>query len=183
MRLTVYSGAIASCVRFAIFFQSEALEDPTWKSAFLNVWTVVEPGTYLIAACLPALRPLMMTLVRRFGSALSSRSRGAADGPIGNGGRSGYKTKPNGSLGRFPTSTIARPIGRLPESTNEERLDRESYELRLLPTRRASYNKHELKFEAERRGILITSDVIITSSSTIDHDTASSDKVNQVTSL
>ena len=62
---SLYSGIIASCVRFAEFFQSDALQDPTWKSSFLNVWTVTEPATYLIAACLPALRPIFLSGMRR----------------------------------------------------------------------------------------------------------------------
>ena len=62
---SLHSGIIASCVRFAEFFQSDALEDPTWKSSFLNVWTVTEPATYLIAACLPALRPIFLSAMRR----------------------------------------------------------------------------------------------------------------------
>ena len=61
------SGLVASIVRFAIFFNSDALEDPTWKSAYLNIWTIVEPGTYFMAACLPALRPILLVCARQLG--------------------------------------------------------------------------------------------------------------------
>ena len=53
-----YSGLVSSIVRFTIFFQNEAFVDGTWKSVDLMTWTLIEPGIYLIAACLPNLRPL-----------------------------------------------------------------------------------------------------------------------------
>jgi hypothetical protein len=65
-----------------MFFASDALADPTWKSAFLNVWTVTEPGTYLIAACLPALRPMVASISRRLHlTAISSNDPRGSQSP------------------------------------------------------------------------------------------------------
>ena len=69
-------GLVASCVRFAIFFEQDALADATWKTAYLSVWTVTEPGTYLIAACLPVLRPLVRRVRGKTSSDPPSRRSG-----------------------------------------------------------------------------------------------------------
>ena len=61
------SGLVSSCIRFAVFFTEDAFADPTWASIDLNKWTVIEPGMYLISACLPSLRPLLTKF--KFGSA------------------------------------------------------------------------------------------------------------------
>lgn len=66
---TAYSGLIASIVRFVIFFHSDAFEDGTWASADLTIWTSLEPGVYLMAACFPTYRPLVSLV---FQSILSS---------------------------------------------------------------------------------------------------------------
>lgn len=50
---------MASIWRFAEFFSENAFDDGTWASVNLVVWCCVEPGVYLIAACLLALRPLL----------------------------------------------------------------------------------------------------------------------------
>ena len=63
-------------MRFAIFFQQDALADATWKTAYLSVWTVTEPGTYLIAACLPVLRPLVRRVLGKTNSDPPSRRSG-----------------------------------------------------------------------------------------------------------
>jgi len=57
-------GIIASIVRFTLFFDVKSLEDGTYSSAELAIWSLVEPGVYLIAACLPCLRPLMLIFFR-----------------------------------------------------------------------------------------------------------------------
>ncbi|MCJ1308866.1 hypothetical protein MMC25_002521 [Agyrium rufum] len=51
-------GVISSCIRFSIFFGENAFSDPTWASVPLIIWTIIEAGTYVVAACLPTLRPL-----------------------------------------------------------------------------------------------------------------------------
>ncbi|KAI9744936.1 MAG: hypothetical protein M1818_001862 [Claussenomyces sp. TS43310] len=53
-----HRGMIASIIRFATFFRSDAVTDGSWECEDL-IWTLVEPGIYLIAACLVTLRPLV----------------------------------------------------------------------------------------------------------------------------
>ncbi|KAF1978044.1 hypothetical protein BU23DRAFT_654337 [Bimuria novae-zelandiae CBS 107.79] len=61
-----YSGLVASCTRAAEFFIALKTDppDPTWTSALLLVWTVVEAGMYFCAACLVCLKPLYGQLPR-----------------------------------------------------------------------------------------------------------------------
>lgn len=79
----LHSAIVCSCIRLVVFCGTEALKDNTCKSLHrhflrgsaltshrlkgasvsLVSWSVVEPGMYLIAACLPALRPLCAQLV------------------------------------------------------------------------------------------------------------------------
>lgn len=54
-------GLIASIVRMVIFFRSDAFADPTWTAVTLLAWTMVEVEAVLIAACLPPLRPLLIS--------------------------------------------------------------------------------------------------------------------------
>ena len=59
---------MTAIVRFVIFFDVETLlSDGTFISADLITWSLVEPGMYLIAACLPTLRPLFRELRSRSG--------------------------------------------------------------------------------------------------------------------
>lgn len=49
---------LASILRCVAFFQNDPIVDGTWTAVtFLN-WSIIEPGVYLIAACLPCYRPL-----------------------------------------------------------------------------------------------------------------------------
>ncbi|KAM0794239.1 hypothetical protein BDR22DRAFT_776243, partial [Usnea florida] len=57
--LTGSVGLIASIFRFMAFFQNNAITDGTFASVDLMSWTIIEPGIYLVAACLPPLRPLI----------------------------------------------------------------------------------------------------------------------------
>ncbi|KAL8997507.1 MAG: hypothetical protein Q9188_006310 [Gyalolechia gomerana] len=66
--LTGSFGLTSSIVRFAIFYDNEAFVDGTWASVRLMTWTLVEPGMYLIAACLPNYRPLWLHFRERLGS-------------------------------------------------------------------------------------------------------------------
>ena len=52
------SGLITSIARFIGFFLTNLLVDGTWSSVWLLILSIVESGTYLIAACLLAYRPL-----------------------------------------------------------------------------------------------------------------------------
>lgn len=57
------SGLIASCIRFSSYFANLNAE-PVFVSSALLVWTIIEPGMYLIAACLLQLRPLLQLLLK-----------------------------------------------------------------------------------------------------------------------
>ena len=41
-----------------------ALSDATWETATIATWSLVETGCYLIASCLPVLRPVFLRLLR-----------------------------------------------------------------------------------------------------------------------
>lgn len=62
--LTGSVGLIASIFRFTSFFRNDTITDGTFSSAELISWTIVEPGVYLIAACLPTLRPLIQRVLQ-----------------------------------------------------------------------------------------------------------------------
>ncbi|KAF4637484.1 hypothetical protein G7Y89_g596 [Cudoniella acicularis] len=75
-------GLITSILRFANFFRMDEA-DSTWDITGMT-WSTVEPGVYLIAACLPSLRSLFAPLIkkidlrdvrtrfRRYGSGIAS---------------------------------------------------------------------------------------------------------------
>ncbi|KAF2790860.1 hypothetical protein K505DRAFT_364341 [Melanomma pulvis-pyrius CBS 109.77] len=69
-------GIVTSVIRFSVFFNVKALAtDGTYISADLAVWSLVEPGMYLLAACLPTIRPLVLKVFGR-----DQRSTGVSDG-------------------------------------------------------------------------------------------------------
>ncbi|KAF3003828.1 hypothetical protein G7054_g5470 [Neopestalotiopsis clavispora] len=52
-------GLITSILRFVAFYNKSSFIDPTYSGVELIIWTVCEPGVYLIAACLVVYRPLL----------------------------------------------------------------------------------------------------------------------------
>ncbi|KAI0099587.1 hypothetical protein GGR51DRAFT_535096 [Nemania sp. FL0031] len=52
-------GLVTSVIRFVVFYNRNLFLDPTYNSVELTIWTVCEPGVYLIAACLLVYRPLL----------------------------------------------------------------------------------------------------------------------------
>ncbi|KAI1175096.1 putative alpha-xylosidase [Nemania sp. FL0916] len=52
-------GLITSILRFVAFYNKSSFIDPTYSAVELIIWTVCEPGVYLIAACLLVYRPLI----------------------------------------------------------------------------------------------------------------------------
>ncbi|GKT43601.1 satratoxin biosynthesis SC1 cluster protein 4 [Colletotrichum spaethianum] len=80
-------GVVASIIRAYIFFQTSAFTDRTWASVGLVGWSIIETGTYIIAACLPHFRPMIShytpswvkTMVRKtITKASNSVSKGAS---------------------------------------------------------------------------------------------------------
>ncbi|KAF7908362.1 uncharacterized protein EAF01_004117 [Botrytis porri] len=58
-------GLVTSVIRFSSFFGSNSFTDSTWTSVEHMTWTQVEPGVYLISACLPTWRPLIEKILPR----------------------------------------------------------------------------------------------------------------------
>lgn len=60
------SGLVTSIIRFVMFFRNNAVADGTWTAVDLETWTQIEPGVYLISACLMTYRPLLESINRRW---------------------------------------------------------------------------------------------------------------------
>ncbi|KAH8691694.1 hypothetical protein GQ44DRAFT_695530 [Phaeosphaeriaceae sp. PMI808] len=56
--LTGSVGILTSILRTVNFFTIDFFVDPTYLATQTTIWTITEPGVYLIAACMPTLRPL-----------------------------------------------------------------------------------------------------------------------------
>lgn len=65
-----FRGLISSVLRFISFSSNNSFIDPTWHAVELIVWTIAEPGIYLIAACLMTYRPL----IDRFGTKIRAKT-------------------------------------------------------------------------------------------------------------
>ncbi|CEL10445.1 hypothetical protein ASPCAL13564 [Aspergillus calidoustus] len=91
-------GLVTSILRMVIFFQESALTDPTWTSVNLGIWTVLEGGIIIIAACLPSIWPL---IVRFLPNKLRSKNRGTSGAAWGktSPGANHLTPKLNGTLG------------------------------------------------------------------------------------
>ncbi|KUI66311.1 hypothetical protein VM1G_01527 [Cytospora mali] len=63
-------GLISSVLRFVSFSSNNSFIDPTWHAVELIIWTIAEPGIYLVAACLMTYRPL----VDRFGTKIRGKT-------------------------------------------------------------------------------------------------------------
>lgn len=79
----LFSGLVTSILRFAAFFATMAFTDGTWASVNLLIWCIVEPGIYLIAACLIVCRPLLgkfiqETRLRRLSEVLSRSQKSSS---------------------------------------------------------------------------------------------------------
>lgn len=117
------SGLVASIIRFNMF-NLHTLSDGTWASAKLAIWSLVEPGVYLIAACLPSFRPVISSLSKYISSNISfkdKKSRGSDEtGPFRNDISLG-ETTPNGpriTIGRAKSAGFTRLDGDKKSSTN-----------------------------------------------------------------
>ena len=99
------SGIFGAIFRFVLVMRTDLISDITWNSVQTMTWTTAEPSLYLIAACLPALRPLLKDFlhVTSFKD-LRSRLRGSR----------GIK----GSAGSYPSSSGETP--RRPKPLDDE---------------------------------------------------------------
>ncbi|PQE21091.1 integral membrane protein [Rutstroemia sp. NJR-2017a WRK4] len=60
--LTGSSGLATSVLRFVSFARQSLFPDTSWAAVDLALYTILETSMYIIAACLPACRPLFNTL-------------------------------------------------------------------------------------------------------------------------
>ena len=73
-------GFASSISRFSVFFNASFLnDDPTFLAAHLATCTMVEPGMYLIAACLPTLRPFVLSAKTKISSYRSNSGKKSTD--------------------------------------------------------------------------------------------------------
>jgi hypothetical protein len=121
------SGLVASILRFWAFSNTNSFTDATYNAVELIIWTVVEPGIYLIGACMLVFRPLLDKVSRgsfRIGSKAKSR------------GYSQHMAKGNDHSGRG-TSQEADIVLRSNTNGGFERLtDEYPHELRAYATSR-----------------------------------------------
>ncbi|KAL4998611.1 hypothetical protein BDV10DRAFT_201141 [Aspergillus recurvatus] len=113
-------GLVTSILRMVIFFQESALTDPTWTSVNLGIWTVLEGGIIIIAACLPPIWPL---IVRFLPNKLMGKHRDTAGDPRGGlyPGPSHLKPKRRGRApGRFSRLAEGASGGRQRNGTNDD---------------------------------------------------------------
>jgi hypothetical protein len=84
MILTISRGLVTSIIRFTIFFNvTDLTYDGTFISADLAIWSMVEPGIYLVAACLPTLRPLVRKLFSEVRAVKSTKNSSSSSAPSG----------------------------------------------------------------------------------------------------
>lgn len=67
---TTMRGIISSVLRFIEFVRTDIFSDPLWFDVNLLAYTIAEPGTIFIAACLVTYRPLLR---RVFGTGYFSK--------------------------------------------------------------------------------------------------------------
>ena len=58
-----FSGFVVSVARLAILFQTDPTRDTKTTAIDQTIWTINEPANYIIAACLPTLRPIFVRII------------------------------------------------------------------------------------------------------------------------
>ena len=76
-------GLVTSIMRFVSFANLNYYGDVTWDAVNPLAWTCIEPGIYLIASCLPTLRPLVVLVWRSKHNPISSSSANRTQGRSG----------------------------------------------------------------------------------------------------
>ncbi|KAL8784345.1 MAG: hypothetical protein Q9195_009077 [Heterodermia aff. obscurata] len=56
------TGFVVSVARLAILFQTDPTRDTKMTAIDWTIWTINEPANYIIAACLPTLRPIFVRI-------------------------------------------------------------------------------------------------------------------------
>lgn len=110
--LTINSGLIASIGRFITTVVTNRSEsaDTTIVAAQLLIWIQLEPGSYLISACLPTLRPL---LDRIAGWKVFGGVRTLISGDRGTGSESAMEMRSAGQFDRLEDRKIEEAVGRV----------------------------------------------------------------------
>lgn len=60
-------GLVFSIFRFVSFNKTNSFVDPTYNAVELLIWTLAEPGIYLLSACLVTYRPLLEKVLEFLG--------------------------------------------------------------------------------------------------------------------
>lgn len=107
------SGLVASIMRFREFASNHLFPDVTWNAVGLVIWTVVEPGIYLISVSMMMYRPLLERVVRTAKTTVSQRSTGA---------RMGMSSKSDGLELTDRTQNSSHRFERLNGENDEEAL-------------------------------------------------------------
>lgn len=64
--LTYTSGIVTCIIRTVEFFTRDLFTDPTFNCIMTMIWTAIEPSVYMMAACMPSIRPLKRILMPQF---------------------------------------------------------------------------------------------------------------------
>ncbi|VUC22923.1 unnamed protein product [Clonostachys rosea] len=107
------SGLVASIMRFREFASNHLFPDVTWNAVGLVIWTVVEPGIYLISVSMMMYRPLLERVVRTAKTTVSQRSTGT---------RMGMSSKSDGLELTDRTQNSSHRFERLHGENDEEAL-------------------------------------------------------------
>ncbi|PYH92142.1 hypothetical protein BO71DRAFT_357940 [Aspergillus ellipticus CBS 707.79] len=67
-------GFIFGIICWVEYFITDAIADKTWSAVDIFIWSIVESGSYLIAACLLSYHPLMNLIWRRVRGTFTSKS-------------------------------------------------------------------------------------------------------------
>ncbi|KAL2037601.1 hypothetical protein N7G274_009714 [Stereocaulon virgatum] len=74
-------GFIASCARLSILFSTDLNTVTSGTSLGWTIWTINEPANYIIAACLPTLRPIFIRILPASFFILSRKRSTRSDNP------------------------------------------------------------------------------------------------------
>ncbi|KAI0546921.1 hypothetical protein F4679DRAFT_555780 [Xylaria curta] len=84
-------GIVASVLRFSVVLSVKDLSDGTYDSANIAALSIVETGAYLIAACLPILRPLVSDIAKKTSAYVRTGSTAKRHSVMHYGGERGFE--------------------------------------------------------------------------------------------